>query len=410
MLASGWNDSDDQRLSPYKQRQNKLSLQDGCVLWGSRVVIPPQGREKILEELHHGHPGTSWMKNLARSFVWWSGIDKDLEAKVKHCDPCHKSRKLTASAPIQAWEFPKRPWSRLHVDYAGLFQGHMFLVVVDAHSKWLDVKVVKQATSTTRISALRSIFATHGIPELLVSDNGSMFTNAEFKDFLQHNGICHNTLAPYHPATNGLAERSVQTFKAFLKKSSGGSLDDRLSQFLFQYRITPHATTGISPAQLLMGRQPRSRLDLVRPDLDSKVEQQQECQKRNRDKHSKPHGFSVDDSVYILNLPAKDSWLPGTITKVLGLTYEVRLSDNRTVRRHIDHIQSQATDQHSVLEQLDWLPIPDGPSVPPSDPRCSSTSSTSPVAPGTPLKAPLLRRSTRVSVPPDRLVNHYPPR
>ena len=218
------------------------------------MVIPPQGREKILEELHHGHPGISRMKSLARSFVWWPGIDKDLEAKVKHCDPCQKSRKLPASAPIQPWEFPKRPWSRLHVDYAGPFQGHMFLVVVDAHSKWLDVKVVKQATSTTTISALRSIFATHGIPELLVSDNGSVFTSAQFKDFLQHNGICHNTSAPYHPATNGLAERAVQTFKAFLKKSSVSSLEDRLSQFLFQYRITPHATTGILPAQLLMGR------------------------------------------------------------------------------------------------------------------------------------------------------------
>ena len=245
---------------------------------------------------------------------------------------------------------------------------------------------------------------------LLVSDNGSVFTSAEFKDFLQHNGIRHNTSAPYHPATNGLAERSVQTFKAFLKKSSVCSLEDRLSQFLFQYRITPHATTGISPAQLFMGRQPRSRLDLVRPDLDSKVQQQQERQKRNRDKHSKPRGFSVDYSVYILNLPAKDSWLPGTITKVLGLTYEVRLSDNRTFRRHIDHIRSRATDQHSVLQQPDWLPIPDGPSVPPSYPRRSSTPSTSPVAPGTPPTAPLLRRSTRVSVPPDRLVNHYPPR
>ena len=115
------------------------------------------------------------MKSLARSFVWWPSIDKDLEAKVKHCDPCQKSHKLPASAPIQPWEFPKRPWSRLHVDYAGPFQGHMFLVVVDAHSKWLDVKVVKQATSTTTISALRSIFATHGIPELLVSDNGTQW-------------------------------------------------------------------------------------------------------------------------------------------------------------------------------------------------------------------------------------------
>lgn len=190
----------------------------------------------------------------------------------------------------------------------------MFLVVVDAYSKWLDVRVMKQATSNTTISAFRSLFAMHGIPELLVSDNGSVFTSMEFKNFLQQNSIRHNTSAPYHPATNGLAERSVQTFKAFLKKDSEGSLEDRLSQFLFQYRITPHATTGISPAQLLMGRQPRSRLDLVRPDLDGKVRHRQEQQKVNRDKHSKPRSFSVADSVFALSFPAKDLWLPVTIT------------------------------------------------------------------------------------------------
>ena len=250
MLASGLKNSDDNKLSPYQKRRDELSLQDGCILWGSRVVVPPQGRERILQELHEGHPGISRMKSLARSFVWWPNLDADIESTVKHCTPCQTSRKLPPAVTIQPWEWPKRPWSRLHIDYAGPLHGHMFLVVVDAYSKWMEVKMVKQANSKTTISVLRSLFATHGIPELLVSDKGSTFTSQEFQDFVQQNGIRHNTSAPYHPATNGLAERAVQTFKSFLKKNDKGSVEDRLSVFLFRYRITPQATTGQTPAQL----------------------------------------------------------------------------------------------------------------------------------------------------------------
>lgn len=201
MLSSGWEKTDQPDLAPYQQRQTELSLHDGCVLWGARVVVPPPGRGRILDELHEGHPGISRMKSLARAFVWWPGLDKALEHKVKCCEACQRSRNLPAVAPIQPWEWPERPWARIHVDYAGPVRGHMFLVVVDAHSKWMEVRTVKNATSSTTITALRSIFATHGIPELLVSDNGSVFTSAEFKCFTQQNGIRHATSAPYHPAT-----------------------------------------------------------------------------------------------------------------------------------------------------------------------------------------------------------------
>ena len=232
LLSSGWEKTDQTDLAPYQQRQTKLSIHDGCVLWGSRVVVPPPGRERILDELHECHPGISRMKSLAQSFVWWPGLDKSLEQKVKTCDACQRSRNLPAVAPIQPWEWPERPWSRLHVDYAGPLFGHMFLVLVDAYSKWMEVKMVKNVTSSTTITALRSIFAAHGIPELLFSVNGSVFTSAEFKNSTQHNGIRHATFAPYHPVTNDLAERAVQTFKSFLKKTPDGTLEDRLSKFL----------------------------------------------------------------------------------------------------------------------------------------------------------------------------------
>ena len=102
---------------------------------------------------------------------------------------------------------------------------------------------------------------------MLVTDNGSVFTSAEFKQFLKQNGIRHITSAPYHPASNGLAERTVQTFKESLCRNTEGSMDTRISRFLLQYRCTPHSTTGISPAELLFGRRPRTLLDLIVPDV-----------------------------------------------------------------------------------------------------------------------------------------------
>lgn len=125
------------------------------------------------------------------------------------------------------------------------------------YSKWLEVVSLSAATSTVTIEHLRSMFATHGLPKVLVTDNGSQFTSAEFNAFLKGNGIQHVCSSPYHPSSNGLAERAVQCFKEGLKRSpSGDSLKNRLAKFLFCYCLTPHSTTGVSPAELLLGRIP----------------------------------------------------------------------------------------------------------------------------------------------------------
>ena len=86
--------------------------------------------------------------------------------------------------PLQPLEWPERPWAHLHADYAGPFMGKMFLTLVDAHSKWIEVHVVSAATSQSTMEKMRSIFATHGLPEMLVTDNRPVFTSGEFEVFL----------------------------------------------------------------------------------------------------------------------------------------------------------------------------------------------------------------------------------
>lgn len=220
----GWPVTVEQEgCKPYVKRKLELSVLDGCLLWGSRVIVPPSGRAQVMEELHEAHPGVSRMKSLARSFVWWPGMDRALEDQVKACSKCQSNQKMPAPAPLHPWQWPGHPWSRLHLDFAGPCMGKMFLVMVDAHSKWLEAHIMSNITAPVTTETLRGIFAIHGLPDMIVTDNGPTFISEVFKEFNEKNGIHHVYTAPYHPASNGLAERAVETLKDGLRKMSGHS-------------------------------------------------------------------------------------------------------------------------------------------------------------------------------------------
>ena len=130
---------------------------------------------------------------------------------------CQEHQKLPTKAPMHLWEWPDRPWACVHIDYAGPIQGRMILVMVDAHSKWLEALLVSSATSQSTIEKVRVVFATHGLLEVLISDNGPAFTSTEFDTFTESNGIKHLTSPPHHLASNGLAKRAVQTIKTAIR-------------------------------------------------------------------------------------------------------------------------------------------------------------------------------------------------
>ena len=97
----------------------------------------------------------------------------------------------------------KSPWSRIHLDFAGPLDSRYFLVLIDSNSKWLEICVMKNPTTTATISFLRDIFSRFGSPETMVTDNGTQFTSFEFADFCRENGIKHIRTPPYHPQPNG---------------------------------------------------------------------------------------------------------------------------------------------------------------------------------------------------------------
>ena len=351
-VERGWPSDVDKSLSAYSSKRNELSVYQGCMMWGSRVVILPQGRSTVLQELHEGHPGMTKMKSLARMYVWWPGIDKDIEKSVQACHHCQEQQSVPPVAPLQPWKWPSRPWVRLHMDFAGPFQGKMILIVIDSHSKWIEAFPTDSATSSKVIELSRTLFAQFGVPEALVTDNGPCFVSEEFETFLLNNGIKHITSAPYHPATNGLAERAVQIVKNGLKKEKNGSMATRLARILMAYRTTPQCTTGMFPSELLHGRRIWTRLDLLKPCLQEQVECRQQYQKFSHDSTARGKSFSKGETVYVRNFGTGQKWLPAVIQEVTGpVSFLVKLQDGSLVRRHQDHLRRRVTnDEASQVE------------------------------------------------------------
>lgn len=165
----------------------------------------------MLKEIHSGHQGIVKTKALACKFVW-PGLDLDAEQMCREHELCQLEQKKPQHFPLHPWKFPGESWKRIHIDFAGPFLSSMFMIVVDSYTKWLDVLRMSQTTSQATVSRLRRLIASYGLPDQIVTGNTTTFNSEEFQTFVKQNGIVH-TSAPGHPATNGLAESYVQTFK-----------------------------------------------------------------------------------------------------------------------------------------------------------------------------------------------------
>lgn len=265
----------------YHKIREELSLENGCIMRGTRVVIPLQLRGPVLQELHESHPGIVKMKMLARSYIWWPALDADAENAVKGCIVCTEEGSKPEKVPLTPWPWPERPWVRVHSDFLGPFHGRMFMIVLDAHSKWPEVFDMGNNTTAERvIEALEDLYIRHGYPKLIVTDCGRQYASEEFGNYCKKRGISQSFSPPYHPATNGAAENFVRTFKSRVTKivKGGKPLKEAVRLFLFDYRSTPHSTTNRSPASLMYQRELRTRFSLMQPDVEIVVLEKQQQQ------------------------------------------------------------------------------------------------------------------------------------
>ncbi len=171
-------------LRSYQTKQADPTTHAGCLLWASRVVIPPPLRHRVLEQLHEGHTGAARMKSLALTTCHWPNIDEEINQQAKSCESCARVPPDLKKEPPRTWAEPARIWARLHADFAGPFCGAMWLTLVDAKTCWPEVRLVSEATSEKMIDALQDVFYTHSLPDVLVTGNGTQFSSDLFRNYV----------------------------------------------------------------------------------------------------------------------------------------------------------------------------------------------------------------------------------
>lgn len=266
-LMNGWHNTVSAVLKPFHDKKLMLSVENKCIFYGNRIVIPDALKIDILNLLHDTHIGVCRMKASARQYVWWPTIDTDIEDFARHCNECQAMQTTPSKTPLSKWNETKTFFERIHMDFFHL-NNKTFLLVVDAYSRWFDVKLMTTTTSEKVINELRIIFAYFGLPKTIVSDNGPPFGSKEFLKFCSNNSITCLKSPPYHPQSNGWAECGVRTVKQSLRKmllesKKNANMQLLLSRFLIKYRNTPVTTTGLTPNERIFCFRPTILMDAL---------------------------------------------------------------------------------------------------------------------------------------------------
>lgn len=289
----------DDTLNCFLQEDMNFKLK---IIYCWEVVIPKSLQNEILSLFHEQHVGIIRTKMLIRSYCWWPGINNDIEKFIASCEICQQTQNFS-NGTLFPWPTAPHVFYRVNIDFFYKY-GYTFLILVDSKSKWIDVKLMDRgSTANETILKLKEIFSIYGLPVELVSNNGPPFNSAEFNAFCQANGSKPIKAPPYHPQSNGSAEKSVQIVKKALEKLlflgkkkeiSRNLLLSRLLNFLFMYRNTPSTVTGKPPAESLFKMRPRTRFDSIKPSSIETVGN------KNSDVR-KTQLYSLNESIYVKN-------------------------------------------------------------------------------------------------------------
>ena len=225
--------------------QAHLSVSQGLLLY-RRIVIPQSMQSEVLQEIHEGHMGVTKCRKCAQQTACWKGINNDIQNTVESCQHCQIHKSAQRHEPMIGTPLPSGPWLKIGADQL-TFEGKEYMVITDYYSRWIEIIYMgHDTTAKTTITKFKNVFVHWGIPQEVITDNGPQFRN-EFKAFADECGFIATTSSPKHPQSDGAAEKSVNIAKHILSQESPMSA-------LMEYRATPTAPTGFSPAMLMMGR------------------------------------------------------------------------------------------------------------------------------------------------------------
>ena len=315
VILDGWPNSKSQcdpDLMPFWNVRDELSIANDVIFKGSKIVIPKCMQKSILAKIHEGHQGIEKCRKRGREAIYWPHINADIEQMVKNCSACLKFSAQKPAEPLKPHEIPLRPFQKVSSD---LFScgNKEYIIITDNFSFYPEVLKLPNTSAASVIECHKTVFARHGTPDVLMTDNGPQYTSTDFKTFSKKWDFEHQTSSPHYPSSNGLAEASVKVVKHILLKCQENG--DDFYKSLQAYRATP-LECGMSPAQLLFQRRIKTSLPIHHSLL--KVEKgheiinnklkAKESVKTKFDRHTRPTTSFVPGARVCVRNPQTGRW------------------------------------------------------------------------------------------------------
>ena len=242
-------------LQEYWNYRDTLSIENGLLTCGSRMIVPQEMQAEMLQYIHDGHQGKERCLLRARNTVFWPKITYDIQELIERCIICQEHGKSQSIIGITQ-ELPPFPWHTLATDIF-YWKRMDFLIVADVFSKYFLVRKLANSSSAAVCAEIATIVTELGLHHIIRSDNGPCYNSKEFQQLLQRYNITHHTSSPHHPRSNGFVERMVGVAKKLMDKA--GSKGKPWISGLYEYRVTPQSGSIASPLQLITQHTPREK-------------------------------------------------------------------------------------------------------------------------------------------------------
>ncbi len=237
-----------QALKSYYSARHHMSVFQDLVLYDDRrIIIPRKMRSDILQRLHSGHQGIVNCRERAKCSVWWPGLSKYIQQLVNNYKDCLESRPTQRKEPLLTTPLPDRPWEINGADICEVNKQH-YLIVVDYFSRYINITHLQDLSGETTRACLKNMFARWGCPNILFTNNGPQFNGKAVKDFARDYVSSTLFRALIMPSQTEKPRGQCKQLKKILKQSDPFAA-------LMSYRATPIQATGVSPVQLMMGKQ-----------------------------------------------------------------------------------------------------------------------------------------------------------
>ena len=255
----------DPDIAPFYGIRHELYAVDDLIFRMNQIIIPTNLQRKVIKAAHHlGHLGMTKTKQMLREKYWFPAMNHMVEQMIGQCFECQVTTKQHRQEPVKPTKIPEKPWDVIAVDFGGPYpDGHYNLAAIDKRTRYPEVARTNSTSCQATKERLKIMFATHGTPRQLESDNGPPFNSKEFDAFAQEEGFHHHRVTPGHARANGEAE----SFMKLLNKTEkiahlhGRNSKIAIQEMLTGFRSTPHPATGTTPYEALMNRPVRTKLD-----------------------------------------------------------------------------------------------------------------------------------------------------